>query len=186
MRHGFVRSFVAALPRLSIMVMASVGAGGTWAHVVLEQLQADAGASYKAVFRVGHGCGESAVKELIVQVPPGVVGAKPMAKAGWQITVERAPPAAAASGRSSVGDVVRIQWSGGRLDPAQYDDFVLLARLPDQAGPLYWKVSQVCEAGRMDWVDVPAAGQQLRDLKSPAALLDVRPAAAAASGAHQH
>ena len=164
MRHG-----------LSSFVVLAAFAASAQSHVVLEQKQAEAGSAYKAVLRVGHGCGESPVTELIVQIPPGVRGARPMAKPGWQITVTR-----------SGADVTQIRWSGGRLDPAQYDDFVLLATLPDQPGPLYWKIAQICESGRADWVEVPAEGQSLRDLKAPAALLDVRPAAPAAPAVHQH
>ena len=164
MRHG-----------LSSFVLLTTFAASAQSHVVLEQPQAEAGSTYEAVLRVGHGCGESPVTELIVQIPPGVQRAKPMAKPGWQIAVTR-----------SGTEVTQIRWSGGRLDPAQYDDFVLLAKLPDQPGPLYWKIAQICESGRADWVEVPAAGQSLRDLKAPAALLDVRPAAPAANAVHQH
>ncbi|MEO7549377.1 MAG: hypothetical protein ABIT82_13195 [Ramlibacter sp.] len=35
------------------------------------------------------------------------------------------------------------------------------------------------------WVEVPAAGQKLSDLRSPAALLEILPAGGAAGG-HQH
>jgi len=185
MRHGFASSS-SSIALAAIVTLAPFGAAR--AHVVLEQGQAEAGATYKAVLRVGHGCGDSPVTELVVQIPPGVQGARPMAKPGWQITVTRAPLAApiTSHGRTVSEDVSQIRWSGGRLDAAQYDDFVLLARLPDQPGPLYWKISQICESGRADWVEVPAAGQTLRDLKSPAALLDVRPAAPAAAPVHQH
>ncbi|MEP6875046.1 MAG: YcnI family protein [Burkholderiales bacterium] len=163
MRHG-----------LSSFIVLAAFAASAQSHVVLEQPQADAGSTYKAVLRVGHGCGESPVTELVVQIPPGVRASRPMAKPGWQIAVTR-----------SGADVTQIRWSGGRLDPAQYDDFVLLAKLPDQPGPLYWKIAQICESGRADWGEVPAEGQNLRDLKAPAALLDVRPAAAAGA-VHQH
>jgi uncharacterized protein YcnI len=182
MRHGFASSIaLAAIATLAPFT-------GAYAHVVLEQGQAEAGATYKAVLRVGHGCGESPVTELVVQIPPGVQGARPMAKPGWQIAVTRAPLAVPVTshGRTVSEDVSQIRWSGGRLDAAQYDDFVLLARLPDQPGPLYWKISQICESGRADWVEVPAAGQTPRDLKAPAALLEVRPAAPAAAPVHQH
>jgi len=159
-----------------LLVVLAVFVRGAQAHVVLEQPQAEAGSSYKAALRVGHGCGESPVTELIVQIPPGVRSARPMAKPGWQITVTR-----------SGAEVTQIRWSGGRLDSAQFDDFVLLAKLPEQPGPLYWKISQICEIGRADWVEVPAAGQSLHELKAPAALLDVRPAApASAAAVHQH
>lgn len=148
MRHG-----------LSFFVALAAFAASAQSHVVLEQPQAEAGSSYRAVFRVGHGCGDSPVTELVVQIPAGVRGARAMAKPGWQIETTR-----------TGADVTQIRWRGGRLDPALFDDFVLLATLPDQPGPLAWKIVQVCENGRADWI----------------APLDVRPAAPAASAGHQH
>lgn len=151
------------------------------AHITLETRQAEAGSSYRAVLRVGHGCDGSPVRELTVDLPPGVQGAKPMVKPGWQIDIERQPlPAPRSShGKTITEDVSRIRFRGGLLPDAHYDEFVIVARLPEEAGPLYWKVSQVCEQGRIDWVEAPAASQALRDLKAPAALLEVTPKAAA-------
>ena len=52
------------------------------AHVVLEHQVANAVSSYKATFKVGHGCGASPIKQTVVTIPEGVQGAKPMPKAG--------------------------------------------------------------------------------------------------------
>ena len=150
MRHGISKFFALA---------ALTAASSAHAHVVLEQTQADAGSSYKAVLRVGHGCGDSPVVELIVQIPPGVRSARAMAKPGWKIEQTR---------DAATKAVTQIRWSEGRLDADQFDDFVLLAGLPEQAGMLTWKIAQVCAVGRSDWEPV----------------LEVRPAATPA--AHKH
>lgn len=146
------------------------------AHVTLEDPVALAGTSYKATFKVGHGCGESATRQISVAVPAGVRSAHPMPKSGWLLDVQRDK------------DQVRITWTARTpadvLPSAFYDEFVLRAGLPAQPGPLYWGVSQVCESGRSDWVEVPRPGQKPSDLQSPAALLDVLPAGGA--GGHQH
>ena len=54
-------------------------------------------------------------------------------------------------------------------------------------------MQQLCDNGETDWANVPAAGIDTRGLKSPAALLQVLPAAAtttatpaAAPAAHVH
>ena len=179
MHRGFV-SFVGARHRipLSFALLGLLAAvGRAEAHVTLEVPQAAVGSYYKAVFRVSHGCDGSAVKQFIVNIPPGVRGAKPMAKPGWCIDIERArlDKPYDNHGRAVTEDVAQIRFTGGPLPDAHYDDFALLARLPEQAGPLYWKVSQVCEQGRIDWDEVPAAGQSPHDLKAPAALLEVLP-----------
>ncbi len=164
-------------------------ASPAFSHVTLEYQVANASSYYKATFKVGHGCGSSPIRQIIVNIPPGVQGAKPMPKAGWAIDVARdklAQPVTA-NGNTVTEDVSRITWTAKTKDdylPANfYDEFVLQGKLPAAAGPLYWAVSQVCEDGRTDWVETPKAGQKLSDLKSPAALLDVLPAA---GGGHSH
>jgi uncharacterized protein YcnI len=102
-----------------------------------------------------------------------------MVKPGWRIEIERSrlDKPYQSHGVTVTEDVSRIRFIGGPLPDAHYDEFMLRVKLPDDAGPLYWKVSQVCEQGRADWVDLPQPGQSLHDLKAPAALLEVVPAA---------
>ncbi|MBU6465495.1 MAG: YcnI family protein [Burkholderiales bacterium] len=158
------------------------------AHVTLEYQVANAGSSYKATFRVGHGCGASPTREIAVTIPAGVEGAKPMPKPGWTIAIEREKLAQPRSdhGKTITEEVRRIRWSAktpaDALPGDFYDEFVLQAHLPSQAGTIYWPVEQICEQGRMDWTEVPMAGQKLHDLKSPAAALELLPAA----GGHSH
>ena len=146
------------------------------AHVTLEYQVANAGSYYKGTFKVGHGCGSSPVKQIVVTIPAGVQGAKPMPKPGWRIAIEKA------------GDkVTRITWTAStpedKLSSEHYDEFVVVARTPAEPGPVYWPVVQVCDEGRGSWVEVPAPGQKFSDLKAPAARLEVLPAAGTA---HQH
>lgn len=154
------------------------------AHVTLEYQVAPAGSSYKASFKVGHGCGASPTRQIVVDVPAGMRGARPMPKAGWTLDVQRGKPVAGAAAE----DVVRITWTAkteqDMLSSAHYDEFVLVATAPQQAGTLYWPVRQICAEGRSDWVEIPQAGQPLSALKSPAAALEILPGAGAAG--HQH
>lgn len=160
------------------------------AHVVLEEPAALAGSSYRASFRVGHGCGSSPTMGIKVYIPEGVRGAKPMPKAGWTLTTQRAPLAQPYDnhGKTVREDVVEVSWSV--KDPAQalpddwYEEFVLRATLPGKAGPLWFRVLQTCASGQLDWADVPAQGTSTRGMKTPAALLEVLPSGQA--GAHVH
>ena len=160
------------------------------AHTVLEYQVATAGESYKATFKVGHGCGTSPTRQIVVDIPAGVQGAKPMPKAGWRLEVTRDKLAKpyTSHGRTVTEDVTRISWTAKTADDmlpnGHYDEFVLVGTLPGQAGMMYWPVQQLCEQGRMDWTDIPQPGQKLSNLKSPAAALELMPAAAA--GAHHH
>lgn len=158
------------------------------AHISLEYQVASAGSGYKATFRVGHGCGESPTREIVVTLPPGVEGAKPMPKAGWTIAIERERLAQPRTdhGKTIAEEVRRIRWTANTpadaLPNAFYDEFVLQARMPARAGTLYWPVAQVCEQGRTDWAEVPSAGRKPGDLKFPAPVLELMPAA----GGHAH
>ncbi len=159
------------------------------AHVVLEYQVANAGSYYKATFKVGHGCNGSAIKQMVVTIPGGVQGAKPMPKAGWVLDVTREKLAVPliSNDRLATDDVSRITWTAKTpsdyLQNAWYDEFVLHAKLPAKEGTMYWPVSQICEEGRVDWTQTPSAGQKLSDLKSPAAVLELLPASGAE---HKH
>jgi periplasmic copper chaperone A len=180
---------------LALCLMASVT---VQAHVTLDQASAPAGSTYKAVLRVGHGCEGSATHTVVVRLPAGFRGAKPLPKAGWTLAVRRDRLAQPydSHGRQVTDEVVEVSWKAASreawLDEAWYDEFTVRGQLPEQAGPLWFKVQQVCESGRNDWAQVPATGTSTQGLSSPAALLEVlaprpvEPAAAASATAHAH
>ena len=121
-----------------------ISAGGLFgsasAHVVLEYQVAPAGASYKAAFKVGHGCGASPTRQVVVDIPAGMRGARPMPKPGWTLDVQRDKLAQpyTSHGRNITEDVVRVTWTAKTADDmlqsTHYDEFVLVATAPGQAG----------------------------------------------------
>ena len=160
------------------------------AHVTLEYQVANAGSYYKGTFKVGHGCGSSPVKQIVVTIPAGVQGAKPMPKAGWtlEVTREKLAQPRQDHGKAITEEVARISWTAKTpadyLQDDWYDEFVLQAKLPAKAGMLYWPVLQVCESGKVDWAEVPKPGQKLSELKNPAAALELMPTDG--GGEHNH
>lgn len=182
-----------AMNRAALHAAAAVLAGGiglAQAHPTLEYQVAPAGSSYKATFKIGHGCAGSPTRQISVGIPAGVRGARPMPKPGWVLEVQREKLAQpyASHGRTITEDVVRVTWTArtreDQLPSAHYDEFALVGQLPDKAGTMSWPVLQVCEEGRTDWVEVPRAGQKPSDLKAPAAQLDILPGASASG--HNH
>lgn len=177
------------MKKFSSLWLASLAVGAAQAHVTLEQPQAPAGSSYKAVLRVGHGCNGQPTQTITVQVPAGLRGAKPVPKAGWALSLrsEKLAQPYDKHGVLMSEAVTEISWQARSrsdwLDDAHYDEFVLRGQLPAQAGLLWFKVRQACESAVINWADVPAEGSQTRGLKAPAALLEVMPAAPAA---HHH
>jgi uncharacterized protein YcnI len=153
------------------------------AHVTLEQPQAAAGSSYKAVLRVGHACaGATSTTAITVNLPAGFAGAKPVPKAGWTTTVQRSPLAQPyeSHGRRVTEEVTAVSWQA--TSPASalpgdfYDEFVVRGRLPATPGILWFKVLQTCDVGAADWAQVPASGASVKGLSLPAAPLEIVPA----------
>lgn len=152
-----------------------------FAHITLETKEAPAGSTYKAVMRVPHGCDGSPTVAVRVKIPEGVVNVKPMPKPGWTVDTKKGKYAKTyegSEGATLTEGVLELSWSGGKLPHDYYDEFVfraiITADLP--AGkPIYFPVVQECEKGVERWIEIPAAGQKLDDLKFPAAELLVTP-----------
>jgi uncharacterized protein YcnI len=175
-------------PKL-LVPLALLAAAAAQAHVGLASPSAPAGSSFKATFQVGHGCGPSATRQVGVTLPVGVIEARPMPKPGWSLEIQREKLAqpVARDGRTIAERVARITWTartaGDALPSDQYDEFVLMAQLPNVRGALAWPVAQVCDTGRIDWAEVPRPGQLPRDIKNPAPVLELLPAS---RSGHKH
>ncbi len=167
-------SFSLFARRCAAVSFAAAFAAPALAHITLEYQVANADSYYKANFKVGHGCGKSPMRQLVVQIPAGVRSPHPMPKPGWALEI--------------AADGSRVSWTAKTKDDwlsaEHYDEFALQAKLPAKEGTLYWKVSQICEEGRNDWAEEPSAGKPAKDLKSPAAVLEILPISGA--GGHKH
>lgn len=158
------------------------GASPAFSHIVLEQGSALAGSYHRAAFRVGHGCQGSPTTGVAVYIPAGMTGVKPYPKAGWPVAIERG------QGLPVTQDVTAVRWSAASkeaaLPDAHVDEFILRGKVPETAGPLWFRVLQTCENARNDWSEVPATGTFTTGLKTPAVLLQVKPAEAATPPHH--
>lgn len=174
-----MRSF----PLVSALLLASFPAS---AHIVFGTPAAMAGSYHANALRVGHGCAGSATVRIRVEIPADVQSAKPQPKAGWTISIEKAPltqPVQGEGGALIRERIVAIAWTG-RLDPDQFDEFGLLLKLGDRTGPLYFPTIQTCETGSVGWTTIPQPGQAWHDVKMPAPVIDVRPAMEMGQHAH--
>ncbi|HLH98002.1 MAG TPA: YcnI family protein [Xanthobacteraceae bacterium] len=159
----------------AVALSASVPA---FAHITLENQQAEIGRSYKAVLRVPHGCNGSATIAVKVRIPDGFTDVKPMPKPGWKLDVMRGEYEKPASVRgTNVGEgVTEVDWTGGNLPDAYYDEFVLTGYVGDgaQAGDtMYFRVVQECEKGINRWIEIPQDGKA--EPEEPAAALKLLP-----------
>jgi uncharacterized protein YcnI/copper(I)-binding protein len=164
MRHLFLQ--FAAATALTAASLATANA-----HATLEKAEAAPGA-YKAVIRIGHGCDGQPTRSVRVEVPEGYVGVRPQPKAGWSIEIERGDYAHAYTlhGRDVASGVKAVTWTGGLLDDAYYDEFVMAGTLAAATGghSLFFKTLQTCDEGKVAWEEIPASGQDPHSLDHPA------------------
>ncbi len=151
----------------------SLSAPEVLAHASFEQGEAAQGSTYKAVVRIGHGCGGQATNTLRVQIPEGVIAVKPMPKAGWELETVTGTYEMTYSyhGTPVTEGVTEIIWSGGDLPDAWYDEFVFSARLTEALpvdSTVFFPVVQDCADGSARWIEIPAEGQDAHDLRYPA------------------
>lgn len=148
-----------------------------FAHVTLATGEVRANTYYKAVFQVPHGCDGAATQSIRIQIPEGVIGVKPMPKAGWTLSVTRG---AYAKSYQSHGKVVtegpkEVAWSGGALSDDNYDEFVFASFVTDfPAGQVVtFPTVQQCAKGEVRWDQIASAGENPHNLKSPAPTLKI-------------
>ncbi len=169
-----------SLTLLAVMA-ASLGAtGGAQAHVVLAEPDAQAGSYYPGFFRVGHGCKGAPTVKVRIEVPEGILSAKPQPKAGWRISINREKLAEPVQGKYGLitERVASVTWEGGPLADDMFDQFGLMLKLPDEAGTLYFPTVQSCpNGGENAWVNIPEKGTPWHDTKDPAPMLHLHPAA---------
>jgi len=178
---------------LGALLALSLFTSPTWSHVTLEQAQATAGSAYKAVLRIGHGCEGQPTREVMVRIPAGFVGARPMPKPGWTIQIRHAPLSTPETlyGQTLTDDVAEVTWTARSheswLDDAHYDEFVLRGQLSPRAADMWFDVIQNCPNGQLAWDQRPQPNSG-QPTAYPAAKLTVTPvsAPAAAHAGHGH
>lgn len=156
------------------------------AHVTIEPPQVQADSYQKLSFKVTHGCAGSPTHTVIINLPGNLHGAKPMPKAGWNISLDIKPLAQPyrAHRRLITEEVRTITWHGGYLPNEYFDEFVVHVRASAPTGRLAVPVTQLCESGRLDWNEVASPQNTQEMLETPAPVLEVVPNIS--TSGHQH
>jgi uncharacterized protein YcnI len=156
-----------------LLITALSVAAPALAHVTVQPATAAAGAYQVLRFGVGHGCGDkAATTALRVEIPAGVSVARPQPKPGWKLEIVR-----------TAETVSAVVWRGA-LPPDQFDEFVILTKLPATGGPLAFPAIQACDAEENRWTDIQSPGGPRP--KFPAPSLTIVPAAPEGGHDHQH
>jgi len=147
------------------------------AHVTLATGETRANTYYKAVFQVPHGCDGAATQAIRIQIPEGVIGVKPMPKAGWTLNITRGAYAKTyqSHGKAVTEGPKEVVWSGGTLSDDNYDEFVFASFVTDFAAgqAVYFPTLQQCAKTEVRWDQIAATGQDPHALKSPAPMLRI-------------
>jgi uncharacterized protein YcnI len=165
--------------RFALCLFAMAAPLPAMAHVVAAPDTAKVG-SYSAIaFRVGHACsaGDTTLS-VRIEIPPGVVSARPQPKAGWTYALEREPGSDPKAAPSAVT-------FAGRLPDEAFDDFTLLMKLPAAGEALAFPVIQTCKKGESQWTEVADPAAPGEKLSRPAPVLRLIPAEPMPAG-HQH
>ncbi|MEJ0011911.1 MAG: YcnI family protein [Bauldia sp.] len=152
------------------------------AHITLEKQQAAVGGSYKAVFRVPHGCGGSPTVAIRIKIPDGVISVKPQPKPGWKVATVKAAYAKPYKlyGDTLTEGVTEVDFTGGNLPDEFYDEFVVSTYVTADLKPgdaLYFPVVQECASGTERWIEIPALGKKAQESERPAPSVTLTPAA---------
>ena len=158
---------------VSLLTLGAAGLGhSAAAHVTLENEEATPDSSYKAVLRVPHGCEGAATNVVRVQIPEGLIVAKPMPKPGWQVELKEGNYAKSYDyyGTPVTKGVKEIAWTGGSLPDNFYDEFVFRVRVTNFAPgtKIYFPVVQECGSAAERWIEIPEAGKSEDDYEYPA------------------
>lgn len=124
--------------------------------------------------RIPHGCSGAPTDTVSVQLPDGVINAKPEAMSGWKVSTERVSSAPYTLWGTDYTDRVGvITWSGGSLPADEFLDFGISAIFNMEPGEYTVPVTQKCGADSVAWIEVPGAGQTEDDLEHPAPMITV-------------
>lgn len=128
------------------------------AHIVLQEKQAQPGASYRAVLVVGHGCGKEATTGVRVRIPEGFYNVKPMPKEGWKIeTVTGTYETPFSSHGTQITEGVKeISWRGGSLPNDFFDEFTFRGTFDSarkEGDQVFFPVIQTCGSAEDAWID---------------------------------
>jgi uncharacterized protein YcnI len=149
----------------SIFVVAlfcGTSVGRAVAHDTLTSVYAPAGYVQDLEMRVSHGCNGSAVKEVRIKIPEGVLRVTVGYTRDWQVEIKMrklAKPARGDGGSMISETVDEIAWKNPKSPlPAMgmFEGFKFRAALPNAPGAiLFFKTVSVCEQGDDKYIDLP-------------------------------
>jgi uncharacterized protein YcnI len=171
---------VAGLAAVTLLGVATAAA----AHVTVNPRSAEQGSYAKLSFRVPNERDDAGTTRLRVDLPldhpVASVSVRPLP--GWTAKVEKKklPTPVKSNDGELTEAVATITWSGGRIDPGQFQEFdVSMGPLPADTDRMVFKTAQTYSGGEVvRWDKDPGTGGQ--EPEHPAPVLSLTPKGGAA------
>ncbi len=148
------------------------------AHVTISPSSVPGGAEAELVFHCPDESASAATVKLVVQLPVDhpIASVKLRPIPGWRSSVimRRLPVPVITDDGEVVAAVDRITWSGGRINPGEYENFAILADpIPSGVKELTFKAVQTYANGEVvRWIELRGHGEP--EPEHPAPILLVR------------
>ncbi len=140
-----------------------VGAAPAWAHVTIDPTSAPKGSDAVLTFTVPNEMDNASTTQLVVSFPTDhpIAEASVEPVAGWTANVESThseKPIKTDEGETN-DRVSRVTWSGGPIEPGDFQQFKIAVGLPDDANSLVFKALQTYSNGTVvRWIETAAPG----------------------------
>jgi uncharacterized protein YcnI len=153
----------AAVAALSTGLALLAGVAPASAHVRVSPDSAAPGTYSKLTFRVPDELPDASTVKLEIAFPAdqpiASVSVRPLP--GWTVSTQKrtlAAPLTTDDGEITSA-VSRVVWSGGKIEPGQFQEFDVSVRVPDKGDTMVFKALQTYDNGEVvRWIDPPAAG----------------------------
>jgi uncharacterized protein YcnI len=140
-----------------------VMAGPAWAHVSISPPSAPKGSDAVLSFNVPNESEDASTTEVAIVFPTDhpIAEAAVLPIAGWTATVATVKvdqPIQTDEGEVTEA-VSRVTWTGGKIDPGQFQQFTVSVGLPDDADELVFKALQSYSDGsKVSWIEEETPG----------------------------
>lgn len=160
------------LAALGAILMIGMMAAPALAHVTIQPSEAPAGAFYRFAIRVPNER-DVANRKLTVTFPDNLIFVSFQPKEGWnrKVTMKTLDEPIEAFGASIDEVVDTVTWSGGVINPGEFEEFYFSARVPEEEGEMEFAADQFYDGGET----VTWSGPEDSDNPSPRAKIVTMP-----------
>jgi periplasmic copper chaperone A len=159
-------------PAVLAAVLVALFAAPAFAHVTVQPNEAPTGAFYGFAVRVPNERPNAATTKVEVQFPETVTNVSVQPHTGWdyEVKMKSLDEPIEVFGEEVTEAVDTITWSGGTIDPGEFDEFGFSVRTPDEPRALEFPALQTYDSGEVvRWIgppdaDEPAARVEVIDL----------------------